>query len=193
MTNSHQSRRTASAVCRGGQRGSGLPQMFEMTFPADPLCAQQVRRVIRTHLRYWRRSSLSDAVLLATTEAFANAVTHGSRSPRDLITVAMENSNGQLRVSVSDEAPGRLPIEPSGADSLAESGRGLALIEAFTDVWGVEPADEGLGKTVWFAFNTTAEAVEPVPGETEARSSRPAIGENRPAPLPSYGEGRQWA
>ncbi|WP_390899257.1 ATP-binding protein [Streptomyces mirabilis] len=164
-----------------------------MTFPADPGCAQQVRRVISAHLRYWRRSSLSDAVLLATTEAFANAVTHGSRTPGDLITVAMENSNVQLRVSISDEAPGRLPIVPSGTDSLAESGRGLALIEAFTDVWGVKPADEGLGKTVWFAFNTAAEATEPTPAETEPFSSRPAIGESRPAPLPSYGERRQRA
>ncbi|WP_413092713.1 ATP-binding protein [Streptomyces phaeochromogenes] len=164
-----------------------------MTFPADLRCAQQVRRVISAHLRYWRRSSLSDAVLLASTEAFANAVTHGSRSPGDLITVSMENGNGQLRVSISDEAPGRLPLVPSGTDSLAESGRGLALIEAFTDVWGVEPSDEGLGKTVWFAFNTATEAAEPPPAEAEPCSSWPAIGENRPTRLPSYGEGKQRA
>ncbi|MFK0154375.1 ATP-binding protein [Streptomyces sp. NPDC090493] len=193
MTNSHQSRRSPSAVCRGGKRSSGLPLTFEMTFPADPGCARQVRRVVSARLDHWSRDSLTDAVLLATTEAFANAVTHGSRSRGDLITVAMECGHGQLRVSVSDEASNWLPIVSSGTDSLAESGRGLALIEAFTDAWGVEPADEGLGKTVWFAFNTTAEVPSPPPAETSPCSPRPAIGENWPAALPSYSEGRQRA
>ncbi|WP_328373263.1 ATP-binding protein (plasmid) [Streptomyces sp. NBC_00445] len=164
-----------------------------MTFPADPCRAQQVRQVIGTHLRCWRRSSLSDAVLLATTEAFANAVRHGSRSPRDRITVAMENSNEQLCVAISDQTPGQLPIVQSGTDLLAECGRGLALIEAVTDLWGVRPADEGLGKTVWLVFHTSAETEEPPPASNEPSSPQQAVSEKEPMPRLSYEEGRRQA
>jgi len=96
----------------------------------------------------------------------------------------MENSTEQLRVAISDEAPG-LPIVPSDADPLAESGRGLALIEAITDGWGVEPADEGPGKTVWFVFNTSA---GPSSAATGGCPSASAVSENEPTPLLSYGE-----
>lgn len=190
MTNSHQSRRTTSATGGGGQGAEGLRQTFEMTFPADAGRVQQVRRVVSAYLRYWRRVPLADAVLLATDEAFANAVTHGSRSPKDQVCVAMENSSEQLRVAISDVAPG-LPIIPPDPDPLAESGRGLALIDSITDGWGVEPADEGLGKTVWFVFKTPAEAAVPGSEAVALCSSRTATTESPPSPLLSYPEGRQ--
>ncbi|MFD4576355.1 ATP-binding protein [Streptomyces sp. NPDC058417] len=185
MTSPHRSRRTTSAVCPEGLKGSGLPQTFKMTFPADPGCAQQARRVIDAHLRYWGRSSFSDAVLLATTEAFANAATHGSRNIGDVVTVEVENTYGCLRVSISDASPDHLPIVPADVDPLAESGRGLALIETYTDAWGVKPAD-GLGKTVWFTFNTSADVSAP---RTSPLRLPPV--ESTTPPLPSRGEGKR--
>ncbi|MGW2110564.1 ATP-binding protein, partial [Streptomyces sp. NPDC001948] len=35
-------------------------------------------------------------------------------------------------------------------DELDEGGRGLVLVDAVTDKWGVEPRPDGRGKTVWF-------------------------------------------
>uniref|UniRef100_UPI0040401299 ATP-binding protein n=1 Tax=Streptomyces sp. TG1A-60 TaxID=3129111 RepID=UPI0040401299 len=32
---------------------------------------------------------------------------------------------------------------------LAEGGRGLLIVEAVTDRWGVDPHPDGRGKTVW--------------------------------------------
>ncbi|GIH68024.1 ATP-binding protein [Sphaerimonospora thailandensis] len=37
---------------------------------------------------------------------------------------------------------------PLQADPDEEHGRGLAIVAAYTDRWGVDPAPEG--KTVWF-------------------------------------------
>ncbi|MGW2053676.1 ATP-binding protein [Streptomyces sp. NPDC001840] len=58
------------------------------------------------------------------------------------------------RVEVTDRAPGVPYVEqPSSGeepvDELAEGGRGLLLVEAVTDRWGVTPQKSG-GKTVWF-------------------------------------------
>ena len=36
------------------------------------------------------------------------------------------------------------------------SGRGLHLVEAMADRWGVEPDGRGLGKTVWFELDVPA-------------------------------------
>lgn len=54
-----------------------------------------------------------------------------------------------VTVEVSDAGDHRPPsTAPRPADvGLAESGRGLALVEAFADAWGVR--DRVVGKTVW--------------------------------------------
>ncbi|MFD9024559.1 hypothetical protein [Streptomyces parvulus] len=42
-----------------------------------------------------------------------------------------------------------LPV-PTAADTLGEGGRGLVIVAAVTDRWGVTPYADGRGKTVWF-------------------------------------------
>lgn len=98
----------------------------------------------------WGLGLLTDALSLAASEVLTNAVLH-ARTP---IEVAMHLSE-QLVVSVHDESPPWL-TEPTDAAQTAlpdwdsEGGRGLPLIEAVTDAWGVRP--EPPGKTVWFSL-----------------------------------------
>ncbi|MEV8126748.1 ATP-binding protein [Streptomyces sp. NPDC085944] len=42
------------------------------------------------------------------------------------------------------------PPVPGAADALGEGGRGLPIVAAVADRWGVTPYADGRGKTVWF-------------------------------------------
>jgi hypothetical protein len=45
-------------------------------------------------------------------------------------------------------------VEPGAADLAAESGRGLYLVESFSDGWGWHPLAGALrGKVVWALFH----------------------------------------
>ncbi len=57
-----------------------------------------------------------------------------------------------LRVTVADRSS-ELPAQ-RGSSELAECGRGLQLVEAFTHRWGAEP--QKLGKRVWFELDGVA-------------------------------------
>jgi hypothetical protein len=59
---------------------------------------------------------------------------------------------GVVRVEVADRAP-ELPCIAPELSMEAEGGRGLVLLDAVADKWGVGPRSGG-GKTVWFECGT---------------------------------------
>lgn len=79
---------------------------------------------------------------LALSELVTNALLHG----REPIEVALRLSPDALRVEVRDANP----VSPSFSmlDPTAVTGRGLMLISAVSDRWGVDPCPDG--KVVWF-------------------------------------------
>ncbi|MFD4658418.1 ATP-binding protein [Kitasatospora sp. NPDC058444] len=86
---------------------------------------------------------------LALMELVVNAWRHGlTASP--VVTVVY--SGRTLRVTVADRSS-ELP-QPQKASMLAESGRGLQLVEGLMHRWGVEP--QKLGKRVWFELDSVA-------------------------------------
>ncbi|MER5385611.1 ATP-binding protein [Streptomyces sp. NPDC002688] len=122
------------------------------TVPAHPSRASGVRDLVAGHLRRLRLpAECVDDAVLATDELFVNALEHGSPDRGDTVTVTVECGPRELRVSVADRSfalPGARTA--AGAE---ESGRGLAIIAALTDDWGVAPADPGTrGKKVWFSM-----------------------------------------
>ncbi|MGW7723870.1 ATP-binding protein [Streptomyces canus] len=90
--------------------------------------------------------SLSDETLetveLLASEVIANAVLY-SAAPCD---VAVTRTDERLRVEVTDTASS-LP-SAVGAGPNDECGRGLLLVDALADAWGVQPNPPG--KTTWF-------------------------------------------
>ena len=59
-------------------------------------------------------------------------------------------ANNTLRVEVTDtRAEKEPPPTPPTPDSASESGRGLLLIAALADGWGITPRTAAPGKTVW--------------------------------------------
>jgi anti-sigma regulatory factor (Ser/Thr protein kinase) len=130
----------------------------------------QVRRILSAQLRYWHQDPLIDQAALGVTELLTNV--HQHAQPDKLCTVEIELLLDRLTVSVHDHDP-RLP-EVQDVDPTATCGRGLAMIAAVSESWGVRPDGES-GKVVWFTLPATSPAVaEPVlpPYEQTRETSR---------------------
>lgn len=103
------------------------------------------RRFVAKTLREWHvdEETIEPAMLVAN-ELVANAIVHAHSSP----VLSLEDSGHDLLLRVADEA-GTLTVarRPEPGD---DGGRGLVLIEALSDHWGVDAA--GAGKSVWVTF-----------------------------------------
>lgn len=114
----------------------------ELALRAVPDAAPEARAALRELLRGTPFAARLDDGELAVSELVTNAVLHG----REPIAVRLVVTCERLRVEVHDGSP----ISPSFSmlDPTAVTGRGLMLISAASDRWGVEP--EPHGKQVWF-------------------------------------------
>ncbi|PJE98243.1 hypothetical protein CUT44_08210 [Streptomyces carminius] len=114
--------------------------------------ARLARLLTATQLAYWGLPSETAMQLVA--ELAGNAVLHGRVLGRDFrlwLCVRGENGEdgGTLRIEVTDARGDRRPAPPPHpVPADAESGRGLLLVEALADRWGVEPGPAAR-KTVW--------------------------------------------
>lgn len=95
-----------------------------------------------TALAGWPEDCVGTAELLAS-ELVTNAVRHAL--PPLALRVLLEP--GTARLEVRDSSSDRPQVVNHG-DDLTLSGRGMLLVDALADGWGVEAFD-GDGKTVW--------------------------------------------
>ncbi|MFJ9042137.1 ATP-binding protein [Streptomyces sp. NPDC102347] len=104
-------------------------------FTAHPEEVAALRRVVRLCLAAWNLNGLIDAAQLCVSELVSNVVTHvGPGTPGSLV---MSVNGAYLRIEVHDPDTRALPALVT-ADIDAECGRGMALVEALTDRWGVQ-------------------------------------------------------
>lgn len=82
-------------------------------------------------------------------ELASNAALHGRVPGRDF-RLALTATERTLRIEVTDTRSDRLPINRQPGDN--ESGRGLILVDALADRWGVTPGPAPR-KTVWAEFD----------------------------------------
>ncbi|EGX60833.1 regulatory protein [Streptomyces zinciresistens K42] len=135
---------------------------FSVLLSPTPRGARVARLLATEQLRSWGLATEPAAHIVA--ELANNAASHGKvpgRNFRLLLYVV----GGTLRIEVTDTRGDRLPdLRRAAADS--ETGRGLTLVEALADRWGVVP---GLHprKTVW------AELAVPGPQSPEHEASNP--------------------
>ena len=85
---------------------------------------------------------------LLTSELFTNALDHGEGD----ITLQVKRSPGEIRVDVQDSGPTQPRVRTVTPADVR--GRGLMILEALAQRWGVEPQPEGHGKSVWFTLRT---------------------------------------
>lgn len=81
-------------------------------------------------------------------ELASNAVLHGRVPGRDFRLRLKLHSDGTLRIEVTDARGDRLPSTPAPVADDLESGRGLRIVTAYADRWGVDEVPAH-AKTVW--------------------------------------------
>ena len=112
-------------------------------------------------LRRWTVADRTDDIAVVLSELLTNALRHGADQPSRPVRVALVQPAQFVLVVVAD--PGRqIPVlrEP---DYLAESGRGLHVINALSDTWGCTTSTDA-GKAVWALFGVHFTKPRPVPG-----------------------------
>lgn len=119
----------------------------------------ETRRLLRDNLRRWGVPALADTAELLTTELVTNALQH-TGGGAELTATLSPGPRNRLRVEVRD-CVARRPLNrppdppgPPGPDDHGTSGRGLLLVQALSDAWGVNP--RGTGKVVWFELTAHA-------------------------------------
>lgn len=136
-------------------------RLAELELDAVPTSAPYARHFIREVLDQWEVPHLKELAVLLTTELVTNGIVHAS-TQLQLIT-ALANVTPEIRVT--DLAPHRgVPLAPQDdragtrddADSLREGGRGLVLVDALSDGWGVVMLPQG--KCVWCRLNAEIRA-----------------------------------
>lgn len=127
-----------------------------MELQALPSRIRQVRRIVSAQLRYWQLDPLIDQAALGVTELLTNV--HRHAQPDKTCTVDIRLRLDRLTVAVHDHDP-RLPTIKE-ADPLDMCGRGLALIEAVSESWGVR-AEGDAGKVIWFTLPAPPAATAP--------------------------------
>ena len=143
----------------------------------DPVAASEARRFVADTFQSWHLTDDLDTVSLLTSELVTNGVLH-ARTP---LEVGMTSDEHGLLVEVHDSDPrpptprghranlladidellarpevatvnddrqSVLAVGPAGAIG---AGRGLLLVEALADEWGVEMVADG--KAVWFRLS----------------------------------------
>ncbi|MFB7184172.1 ATP-binding protein [Streptomyces sp. NPDC056230] len=117
-----------------GNDGCVRRKPWELPFLAEPEEVAALRRVMRLHLRLWGLSDVADAAEICVSELVANVIRHvGAGTPSTLV---VEMNGTHLRVALRDPDTRALPTLLSAGPG-DESGRGLAMLDAVSERWGV--------------------------------------------------------
>jgi anti-sigma regulatory factor (Ser/Thr protein kinase) len=103
------------------------------------------RRFVARTLRSWNVDEETiEPVMLVANELVANAIVHAHSAP----VLSLEGAGDDLLLRVADDA-GELKVARCAVPADA-GGRGLVLVEALSDHWGVDAIESG--KCVWAQF-----------------------------------------
>jgi hypothetical protein len=117
--------------------------------------AKNARRFTRATLSRWGLDMLADDAEVIVGEFVANALRHTSAFGGDgpaaargdaRIGLRLFRRSGEVMCAVLDPSDSAPVLKAPGNE--AECGRGLQLVDAFSDVWGWSPVT-GRGKAVW--------------------------------------------
>ncbi|MDT0485090.1 ATP-binding protein [Streptomyces doebereineriae] len=129
---------------------------FSVLLSPTPRGARLARLLAVEQLREWVLPLHPAEHIVA--ELAANASTHG-RVPGRNFRLTLYFVGATLRIEVTDTRSDRLPRTELPAPE-AESGRGLVLVDALADRWGVAPGPRPR-KTVWAEIDLSPEPGNP--------------------------------
>jgi anti-sigma regulatory factor (Ser/Thr protein kinase) len=156
-------------AARGAPSAQGVPGDSTPSERAWCLVVQQhargarlARHRLATELRDLVGTALLGDVLIVVAELVGNAVRHAQPLPGGVLRVAWKLRpsvwGDAVEVRVTDGgAAGRPRLRTVDAD--AGDGRGLTIVAALADRWGVDR--DGLGQSVWAELSTRPALVTP--------------------------------
>ncbi|MEV7616950.1 ATP-binding protein [Streptomyces sp. NPDC089799] len=113
---------------------------------ADLKAVGEVRRDLREMLRYRCRADTADVAELLATELVTNALVHTDHGAEVSLRLAATRIRVEVRDGTARKPRPYVPIADDGTH-----GRGLMLVQALADAWGVDPVHGG--KVVWFELD----------------------------------------
>jgi anti-sigma regulatory factor (Ser/Thr protein kinase) len=129
---------------------------LELKIPSDARAPATVRRSVEALSEHISRDLLDDLQLLAD-EVVTNGLLHAPEDNRWILVKVLAYPNPRLpiRVEVTDSGTGFEPKmrEPDPEDT---GGRGLFLVDALADRWGV---DSHNGTRVWLELDQNEETI----------------------------------
>lgn len=130
-----------------------LPDFRESFYRRERRSVPRARDFAWRALKDWDVVGRVDDVVLCVSELATNALTHGVPPGRGYLLRLLCREGGVVRVEVHDSGGGevRAPDAEPDVEPEAEGGRGLALVAAFADRWGV--GERVPGKVVWCEFD----------------------------------------
>lgn len=137
--------RKLAAVLRrlGAERAEHRPPLV-LQAVAQPRVVAALRHRVAAHLEAWGLPELADTARLCVSELLTNVIRHvGAGSA---VTLRLWMVDAGPRLELTDPDPGAVPVLRHPPQE-AESGRGLALLDALTARWGVTRNLDS--KTTW--------------------------------------------
>jgi hypothetical protein len=124
-------------------RHSAWGRRLSIPMPPHPIAAEQARTLTAMIIG----GGDLENTLLVVSELVTNAV-----KQQDVFWFAIGRHDGAVLIEVTDTSPGCPKIkEPDATDT---SGRGLLIVDALSDEWGVRYENDGR-KTVWAGIGRT--------------------------------------
>ncbi|WP_329453594.1 ATP-binding protein (plasmid) [Streptomyces sp. NBC_01724] len=131
------------------------PPSCRARYVARDTAPRSARRGAALAVRTWGMDADTvDKAMLVVSELVTNAISH--TASRVVSMSVTRTAAATVRISVGDSARGPLspPVSPDGDE---EHGRGLLLVAALADRWGIEQTSSG--KQVWCELDV--EQVQP--------------------------------
>jgi anti-sigma regulatory factor (Ser/Thr protein kinase) len=146
------------------------PRSARIALPRSPTSVGTARRFIEARAAAWSfPEPAGSQLVLIGSELVTNAVLHA----RTGLTLTLELRDDRVRISVKDRSKAPPTLRHYQADAL--TGRGLGVVAALSDSWGISTAPDG--KVVWAEVAASGNAAG-----TDARRPPEEVGLAPPAP-----------
>jgi anti-sigma regulatory factor (Ser/Thr protein kinase) len=145
------------------------PERARIALPRSPASVGAARRFIEARTAAWSfPEPAGEQLVLIGSELVTNAVLHA----RTGLTLTLELRDGRARISVKDQSQAPATLRHYQADAL--TGRGLGVVAALSERWGVSAAPDG--KVVWAEVDASGDPPPPAaaPSAPDLRQAPPA-------------------
>jgi anti-sigma regulatory factor (Ser/Thr protein kinase) len=127
----------------------------QLRLPIRHASVPAARRSVRELLDTWHLPHLTDDAVVIVSELVTNAVQHACKGIGEYVELTVRWRDGALCIEVADSWEWDMP-SPCNPTPDELGGRGLLLVDALAEEWGIRPRQ--VGKTVWARLPTAAGA-----------------------------------